>query len=71
VAYVVFEAVGGAGNPASLELLASPGRELETRVVGTFVSWQAALGMVARLERQARRKPRGSGGFALGIKSDA
>jgi len=70
VAYEVFEAVGIDGGPLGVEVVTAPGPGSEMRVVGTYASWGAALHMVARLEAQARRKLRGGGGFALGIRSE-
>jgi len=71
VGYEVFEAVGADGGPLGVEAVTAPGPGSEMRVVGTYASWGAALHMVARLEAQARRKLRGAGGFALGIRSEA
>jgi hypothetical protein len=70
VAYVVFEAMGADGGPLQPEIVTAPGPGSETRVVGSYASWGAALRTVARLEAQARRKLRGAGGFALGIRSE-
>jgi hypothetical protein len=71
VAFVVFEAMGADGGPPQPEIVAAPGGPgSETRVVGSYANWGAALRTVARLEAQARRKLRGAGGFALGIRSE-
>ena len=67
--YEVFESLEGAGRPLPVEEIAAPRSLGETRVLGEYASFRAALRMIARLEVEARRQPRGGGGFALGIRS--
>ena len=69
MAYEVFEALAADGEVPAFELVAEVGQPTQTRVVGTYATWGAALRTVARLEAQARRKPGGTGGFAVGIRS--
>jgi hypothetical protein len=65
MAYEVFESLERDGRPLGVEEVAArtPG---ETRVLGQYESWRAALRVVARLEVEARRQTRG--GFAVGIR---
>ena len=60
--YEVFESLEWAGRPLPVEEIA------EARVLGRCESWRAALRVVARIEVEARRQPRGGGGFAVGIR---
>jgi hypothetical protein len=67
--YEVFASLEWAGRPMPVEEIAASVSPGETRVLGEYPSWGAALRMVARLEVEARRQPPGRGGFALGIRT--
>jgi len=69
VSYEVFESLERDGRPLRVDELAAPSTTIETRILGTCADWGAALHVVARLEAEKRRTPRGATAFAFGIRS--
>jgi hypothetical protein len=68
VDYEIFESLEGDGRPLRVEEAAAPGSPGQTRVLGSYSDWSAALHVIARLEADAHLKPRGRRGFALGVR---
>jgi hypothetical protein len=68
VAFEIFESLESDGRPLRVEEAAASDSPGETRVVGSYSDWEAALNVIAELEANARRQPRNRGGFALGIR---
>lgn len=65
----MFESLQQDGRPLHVEQVATAGVPSQTRVHGTYADWGAALHVVARLEAQRRRAPRGASAFAFGIRA--
>jgi len=65
--YEVFESLEADGRPLHVLEVAAAGSTGETRVVGSYANWGAAISVVARLEAQSKRDARG---FAFGIRAE-